>query len=62
VREIDLAMTNGNKNQAVISIVRKVFKHKALWENGTEKSVFCMGKFGAHFQRSYLNLAVKDEC
>lgn len=62
MRETDSAMAKGNKNQAVMSAVREVFRSRTLWENGAEKNMFRMGSFLARLQKSYLNLAVKDGC
>ena len=62
VRERDLDTIRGNKNQVVMSRLKEVFKNRILWENGAEKNMFWMSRLWVAFQRSYLSLAVKEEC
>ena len=62
VGERDSDTIKGNKNQAVKSTLKEVFKNRILWENGAEKNMFWMSRLWVGFQRSYLSLAVKDEC
>lgn len=52
----------GNKNQMVMSSLKEVFKNRILEENGAEKNMFWMNRLWVAFQRSYLSLAVKEEC
>ena len=45
-----------------MSSLKKVFKNRILEENGAEKNMFWMNRLWVAFQRSYLSLAVKEEC
>lgn len=52
----------GNKNQAVLSTLKEVFRSRMLGENGAETTLLWMSRFGLRFQCSYLSSAVQGAC